>query len=177
MDKKNVVLTFSEWVERFRPVPNLLNQNAEMVGYARDVMGQPIDAGVLFDGGITGEEATFVRQVARDHPDRIWTFLNADALDPSAEVLDRHGFSRSGDTDTGSFECVTGALINEDGRVIDASNIQNGLHTEHRLGCLITDVPADPGCEYTILMDDGLAQAYRAEYDHNDPIETCSMVR
>lgn len=170
MDKKTVVLTFSDWVEQFRPVPNLLNQDAGLVGHATDKMGRTIDAGILFDAGVTGEESAFVRQMARDQPDRVWTFLNEDALDPSAELLDRNGFTRADAVIAHDLRCAVGDIVDEDDNRIDASSIQNGLQQDNRVGYLVTEVPADPECDYTILMDRGLALAYHAEYDDSDPM-------
>lgn len=63
-----VTMTFEEWLDRYKPVPNHLDSNASF----QDESG----SGIMFE--TFGEELEYVLSVANTEPRRVWTYMDGD---------------------------------------------------------------------------------------------------
>ena len=109
------------WVEKYKPIPNHLDENA---GFVYEEISQ---TGLLFE--TFGDELEYVQSVARETPERVWTLIeyDEDMEGNESEDFDEDGFvDKFGDT---------------------SLYIVAGYHTVNRLGYFITQIPAESETE------------------------------
>lgn len=136
-----VHLTYDEWVERFRPIPNLIAKNASF-----EIDGQ----GRMYE--TFGAEAEAVKKVANVNPCIVWTFMNGDV---EASLCEKAGFRKQDDDGETEF-------FDEDDMRVDGDFIGDGYHYVNRIGYFITEIPAEEGVTYVIYLNDGLAEAAKS---------------
>ena len=63
-----VTMTFEEWLDKYKPVPNYLDDNASF----QDETGR----GIMFE--TYGNDLKYVLSVANTEPRRVWTYMDGD---------------------------------------------------------------------------------------------------
>jgi hypothetical protein len=67
-DMRLLDMTFEEWVEKYKPIPNRIDDNASF----QDENG----VGIMFE--TYGEELDYVLEIANSQPNRVWTYMDGD---------------------------------------------------------------------------------------------------
>jgi hypothetical protein len=63
-----VTMTFEEWLDKYKPIPNHLDSNASF----QDEDGE----GIMFE--TYGDELEYVLSIANSEPNRVWTYVDGD---------------------------------------------------------------------------------------------------
>jgi hypothetical protein len=70
-------MTVVEWAEKFKPVANIMREDADLKGYDKN---HP-EKGILFccsEHTYNRNEALYIENAAKRSPDRVWSFFSGD---------------------------------------------------------------------------------------------------
>lgn len=144
-----VVMEESDWGEKFKPIANLLVENASFEGWNPEFP----EAGCMFE--TYGIELQYVKDVCAGKVPglsslNVWTLMDGD--EPDEDSPEGVKLKASG------WEYVDGEGWQKNGGNLDTTFIGDGFHFVNRIGYFVTGVPADENTDYNILGED-LAEA------------------